>query len=53
MKLNNPFEILSVKLLGVGLTVDYSVTGPKTKLVRSIGVAIEVAVWSKKWQFPF
>lgn len=56
MNLNNPFDILSVKFLGVGVVVDYSVTGPKAKpqqQTRSIGLTIEIAVWSKSWQSHF
>lgn len=53
MKLNNPFDFLSVKVLGVGIVVGYAVTGPKTKRVRNLSVTLEAAVWSKSWQFPF
>lgn len=49
MTLNNPLDLLSVKLLGIGLEVCI-VTVDET---RTIDLTIETVVWSKKWQFPF
>lgn len=49
MTLNNPWDLLSVKLLGIGLEVCIVTVDEK----RTIDLTIETVVWSKKWQFPF
>ena len=49
MTLNNPLDLLSLKLLGIGVEVCVVTVDEK----RTVDLTIETIVWSKKWQFPF
>ena len=47
MQLNNPFNILSLQVLGVGLEVTYY----WSTTTRGIELSLSLAVWNRSWDW--
>ena len=50
MTLNNPLSLLSLKLCGMGLEINYCVTAEQQAVVD---VTVDAIIWSRTWAFLF